>query len=231
MMNMSQKPVNRLSFSCVALLYSITYLNKKRTLLNSQAIQIKKKFKCRHLCLLSIVFVSCNDTSNNQIFNTDSNSFYPVKEYFINQVNSIDSALDISLIITNKNGTKDSSIIDKRKLLELAQLFLFSDINSQSIKKFYKESIFQDLTTASNTFSYTTQNNELTVRSLDVLLDTSTQQVKRVFIMRIESKGDTTITEKSGWKTDEKFFINKIIQLPDNKEYTEQISVVWHYYN
>jgi len=46
-------------------------------------------------------------------------------------------------------------------------------------------------------------------------------------VSKIKIRGDSTITEKLSWKNDNSFRINRTIQLPQKKEITEQIFVVW----
>jgi len=95
------------------------------------------------------------------------------------------------------------------------------------IKKYYKESIFNDISTGSNTFTYTSVNKNLPLQTIDILLDTSSDIVKRVFITKSFVKGDSAITEKLGWKTDRSFTITRLLQLPGKKETTQQINVLW----
>ncbi|MEP6845149.1 MAG: hypothetical protein ABI861_04070 [Panacibacter sp.] len=110
----------------------------------------------------------------------------------------------------------------------MAKPFLQDDINDTAIKKYYRESIFHDATTASNTFNYTSVNNNLPLQTLDVLLDTSTDIIKRVFITKRFVKDDSLFTEKMSWKTGQSFSINRIIQTTGNKEITQQINVKWN---
>ena len=110
----------------------------------------------------------------------------------------------------------------------MAQAFLENNISDPSVKKYYRQSVFEDMTTSSYTFNYTSVESSLPVQNLNILLDTTTQTVKRVFISKVKINGDSTITEKLGWKNNNSFLINRTIQLPEKKETTEQISVVWH---
>src|SRR5438128_10435487 len=112
-------------------------------------------------------------------------------------------------MITNINGQKDSAAINTEQFNKLVEPFLENNIADTSVKKYYRQSVFQDLTTGSYTFNYTSINSSLPVQNLYVLLDTATQAVKRVFISRFKIKGDSTITEKLSWKNDNRFIINR----------------------
>jgi hypothetical protein len=180
--------------------------------------------------MLTVFAGSCNNKSNikEDIYpSTDSSIFYPVHEYFITQILKADSISNIRYTYVDSDNKKDSAIIDFTKFKELASPFLKDDINDSSIKKYYRESIFHDVTTASNTFTYTSVIDTLPLQTLDILLDTTTDNVKRVFIAKNFRKEDSIVTEKMGWKTGESFFINRIILLPGNKETTQQITVSW----
>jgi hypothetical protein len=182
------------------------------------------------LCIVAIITFSCsenNESKNNKLPSTDSIVFYPVQEYFLSQIKNVDSLIPLIHMVTNINGQKDSSTISVEQFNKTAQTFLENNISDTSVKKYYRQSIFQDVTTGSYTFNYTSVNRSLPVQNLDVLLDTTTQTVKRVFISKIKIKGDSTITEKLSWKNDNSFVINRSIQLPSKKEIVQQISIVW----
>src|SRR6266487_351452 len=180
---------------------------------------------------IAIIMLSCkenNKPGNDKLPSADSTVFYPVQEYFLSQIKSVDSAAPVIRMVTNINGQKDSVTISTEQFNKTAQTFLENNIADTAVKKYYRQSIFKDETTGSYTFNYSSVNLSLPVQNLNVLLDTLTQTVKRVFISRINIKGDSTITEKLSWKNDNSFLINRIVQLPHDKETTLQISVVWH---
>ena len=158
---------------------------------------------------------------------SDSAVFFPVHDYFISQLKDADSAASLFTLQKNINGIKDSSSIHADSAKKWAAVFLETDLDKKEIKKFYKETIFEDLTTASYTFSYKTNSEKLTIKNVDVLLDKGTQQVKWVFITRYRQNGDSSISEKLSWHGNKNFSVNKIIAMPGKPEYTEQVSVSW----
>jgi len=218
---MIQRPVLLLNFRCVAL----------RSSFGNNFEQKKFILKIIIAATCSIMLFSCNnnDTSKENAFPAnDLRVFYPVHEYFITQIINTDSVSNIIYTYTDSDNKKDSAIIDSIKFRELAKPFIEDDINDTAIKKYYNESIFHDVTTASNTFTYTSANSTLPLQTLDILLDTATDMVKRVFITRSFSRGDSLITEKMSWKTRQSFSINRIIQLAGNKQTTQQVTVLWN---
>lgn len=162
---------------------------------------------------------------------TDSSIFYPVLEYFVTQIAHADSLSNIIYTYKDSENKKDSSIINSLQFRELAQPFVNNNINDISIKKYYKESVFNDVSTGSNTFTYTSVNADLPLQTIDILLDTTTDAVKRIFITKNFFLGDSLITEKLAWKTDHSFTITRLLQLPNKKETTQQINVLWNHNN
>lgn len=190
-----------------------------------------KKQICPATLFISTFFIfSCGNKSNDSEVadNTaDTAVFFPVHDYFISQLKHADSAASLFILERNMNGIKDSASISADSVKKLAAIFLETDLDKKDTKKFYKETIFEDLTTASYTFSYKTNNEKLIVKNMDVLLDTATQQVKWIFITRYRENADSAITEKLNWHGNKSFSINRIITLTDKPEYTEQVSVSW----
>src|SRR4051794_3481054 len=185
-----------------------------------------------HLFFVAILMTSCSanddDAKNKNLPSADSTVFYPVREYFLSQIKSVDSSMPPIHMARTIDGQKNSTVINIEQFNKMAQPFLENNIADLSVKKYYRQSVFQDMTTSSYTFNYTSVNLSLPVQNLSILLDTTTQIVKRVFISKIKINGDSTITEKLSWKNDNSFLINRAIQLPKEKVIKEQISVVWH---
>lgn len=213
---MIQKPVLLLSISCVALRSSFG------TLLQ----QVKKYFL--FVLILSMILSACsNNASKEPEFpSSDSSVFYPEYEFLKTQFNSIDTTLTIMYVYTDSDNKTDSEIISPEKFIEIAAPFTEYNINDVSVKKYYRETVFNDQTTASNTFSYVSSNASLPVQTVDILLDTTSGDVQHLFMTRSLKKADSTIEEKMGWNTNSSFYINRIIHL-SSKEITQRISVFW----
>jgi hypothetical protein len=157
---------------------------------------------------------------------SDTVRFFPVNAYIGQQIRHADSNAAFIYKITIENGKKDSSVLNKQQFNRLARYFLEYDISDKKIHQYYRESVFMDETTRSYTFDYTTTNSSLPLQSLDVLLDTGDQHVKRVFINKVINNGRNTVTEKAGWKNDESFFINRMTEMGDSTT-TQQNIIVW----
>ncbi len=186
------------------------------------------------LCTVIVFFsISCSNNTEHrsgEIKNsTDTTVFYPLNDYLIQQIKSVDSSADFIYKITIQDGHKDSTRITENEFNEWAKKFVEFNIADPSIKKFYTQDIFLDQATNSYTFSYKCTRNDLPLQSADILLDTATQQVKRIFMSRNGVTPDSSVTEKMGWKNNCNFFINSIIQFARRKETVQQNIIVWHY--
>jgi len=217
---MIHKPGMLLNFCCVALRSSFR---------NAMRLRKKKLRLFLPIIVLSAFFVACSNnsaTGENKTPANDSSAFYPVNDYFASQLKQADSSRLIIYTYSDSENKKDSTSIDAGRLKELAKPFFENDINDKPLRRYYRESVFKDETTESFTFSYVSLNPALPVQSIDVLLDTNTNSVKRVFITRNFIKGDTAYDEKLSWKTDKGFYITRMIKV-NGKENTQQLSVMW----
>jgi len=108
----------------------------------------------------------------------------------------------------------------------LASPFLELDLNNRKIRKYYKESIFEDGDTESIVLNYSTNNPALPVSSATVMLNNETQQFKRMDFLKAYTRGDTTFEERLAWVSNKNF---QVIQIASTKkgEQTKQIYVNW----
>jgi len=175
-----------------------------------------------------ILLLGCNTNKggNGRAVTSDSAVFYPVKQYFLQQIHEADSAAVFIYKTTSENGRRDSAVLNKKQFDSLAEFFLLYDISDKRVHNQYKENIFLDETTHSYTFNYTAADSFLALKSLDILLDIGSTQVKRVFLTVAKNVGGHYITVKAGWKTGDRFFINKLTEHGDSTT-VQQNTIVW----
>lgn len=177
-----------------------------------------------------IIAIGCGQQGNKPApsVTADSVKYYPLDYYWKNQKRNIDSSpFYIYKIITSGNK-KDSSEITNAECNALAAYFYGLNTNDDHFKKNYKETVFRDESTTSITFNYTALNDTVPVRSIDILIDPGTQDVKRVFISKSYSRADTVITEKAGFKSNASFYINTVKEIKDVLPLQQQMVVVWN---
>lgn len=157
---------------------------------------------------------------------TDTIHFFPVADYIFQQINSADTAAFLYRI-TVREHKKDSVAISKQTFDSLAKNFIASDITDSAVKKFYKENVFQDESTDSYTISYTCVNDSLPLQNVEVLLSRQDEQVKRIFMNVQQRTQDSTVIKKMGWKTNNSFYINRIVSYANGKSFEEQNMIFW----
>lgn len=185
-------------------------------------------------CIVSIFFLwSCknNKTENTQTEkNTlDTIPYYPYTIAIKKNIDSIsNTVVEFKKLIKDSNSKETKSMISVNEFKQLASIFLETDITTLPLKKFYKESVFNDMTTVSTIINYTTKTDSLPVKNIDILMDaTNTQRLKRVDIKKMYTIADTLITENCSWILDKEFYIIKIASHPNSKIITTQTKVIW----
>ncbi|MEO8171493.1 MAG: hypothetical protein ABI581_00365 [Sediminibacterium sp.] len=162
------------------------------------------------LCIL--IFSSCNNEPPKiqaVIKIEDTAKFYPIRDFLREQIQYVDLRNFPIYRVTVKDGKKDSVSVSKDQFIQLAGIFLNGEASFSKEKNFFKESVFNDQSTGSNTLNYQSNNNKTAVQSIDVLLDEQTSIVKRIFIRSEYAKGDTTIKEQCNWKANKSFQVNR----------------------
>lgn len=158
----------------------------------------------------------------------DTAKFYPLRNFFKEQIQYVDLRNFPIYQLKTTDGVKDSSAITKDQFIQLAGIFLQHDIAEPAVKVLYQESVFQDLGTASVTINYTTTQPDAAVRNIDILLDESTNLVKRVFIRCRHTSGDTTIEEQCNWKANKSFQVNRTYRTPGGYQKEELNYINWN---
>ncbi|RFM26591.1 hypothetical protein DXN05_18620 [Deminuibacter soli] len=160
-------------------------------------------------------------------YNNDTVAFFPVQDYLRAQIKSIDSVPYFMYRLTVTDDKKDSATITREQFNEATQVFTRFNIAEPAIKKYYSESVFGDQSTNSYTISYTTNNKDLPVQRIDVLLKPEDQKVKRIFITTMENRNDSSIVTRLGWKQNESCTINTSIS-HKGKNSNTQTTLVWN---
>jgi hypothetical protein len=165
------------------------------------------------LFIFSCIITACH-TNNGGIKKNlpvaDTAKYYPLNQFFKEQLQYVDLRNFSIYQLSNVDGKKDSSSISKDELLAWGTFFIRQSAFFQQNKQLYKESVFQDLSTKSYTLNYTPFDQHTTdIQNIDILLDDETNIVKRVFIKRVYTAGDTTITEQYNWKAYKSFQLTR----------------------
>jgi hypothetical protein len=189
----------------------------------------------KNICFvfISFAFLSTSCKSKRKDVNSldnknDSTKFFQVNQYLQGQIKEVNATPYFIYKIDITGNEKDSTPINTAVFNHLAQQFLKPDINDESIKHFYTESIFEDETTKSFTISYSTKNKELPLQNVDILFDQDGHTVKRLFLRKFFNYSDSSAIEQLSWKPGESFQLNRSVQKTENSETAHQTTVVWN---
>ena len=162
-----------------------------------------------------ILCIACNNprtAADQKTTTADTAGFFPVTAFFRSQLAYAGAVAAPIYRITVKDGKKDSTVLTRDQFNSLAGIFLDRNIMAPAVKALYRESVFHDLGTRSYTLNYTPVDKHAVIQNIDVLLDEETNNVKRVFIRSLFSRGDTSITEQCNWKAFKSFQVNRYLQ-------------------
>jgi hypothetical protein len=178
--------------------------------------------------LTGITISSCRSRPAAPVAAADTAGFYPLHQYFEEQIRYVDLR-DFSIVSITKNGKQSDSIqITKEQFAALAAQFLQKDITKPAVKAGYRETVFEDLSTGSITLHYQPQNNpDAEIQGIDILLDPASRAVKHVLIRSGFMAGDTSVTEHSSWKTDRSFQVTKSYLLKNLPVKETSLKVSW----
>lgn len=137
-------------------------------------------------CLLFILIVACkskgNQESNKKTPLADTSKFYPIDQFVKEQMQQVDLGDYFIRKTFTKDSTESNETIDKDAFLSEAATVLSLAKQFMLHKELYKESVFQDLSTASYTINYTAIDASTPIQRVDVLLSEETNIIKRLFI-------------------------------------------------
>lgn len=185
---------------------------------------------------LSLLFIqlitSCNNPETKPqttaIPPQDTASFYPLRSFLQEQIQYVDLRNFPLYRITIKDGKKDSASISKDQFIQMANSFLSWESSFTKEKNLFKESVFNDQSTGSNTLNYQSTDSKTAVKNIDILLDEQTNIVKRVFIRSEYTKGDTAIKEQCNWKANKSFQVNRTFTTKSGYHSEERNFINWN---
>lgn len=183
--------------------------------------------KLLFLLLIAPIYYSCKNKEPIKTYNNDSVKYFDVTSFIQSEIDKVKTVPYYIYQIHLTENKKDSSVCTKEQFISMAQAFLDADINKTNIKKYYAESVFNDLSTKSITLTYTTANRELPVQMIAVMLNEVTQNVQRIDIRKVYKRNDSTINESLTWKAKKSFSIVQAAMKDSIEAPTRQTYVIW----
>jgi PBP1b-binding outer membrane lipoprotein LpoB len=192
-------------------------------------LRMKKYFAC--LFIAGLFLNSCSDSSqkNEPQKQTEKKNFFPVADYIQSEINYVDS-LPVAIIkYSIHNNATDSSFIHAAEFNQIASDFICDELRPAIFEAEFSESSFIDETTQSTTFTYSTKNDKLGLRRVDVLATTGdgSNKVSSIYLEKTIQKNDTLIIKKLLWKTKKSLQIVTSKQLLNKSPEIEQLKVIW----
>lgn len=180
-----------------------------------------------------ILALACNNKVEQQQNNEQAlqnAEIFPVKSFFADQINMVDSLqLPVFKHMAHDNKT-DSGLISLNEFKILANEFMEADISLSSISRYYKETGFADQSIPSVTFIYSTTNKDLEIQRMDVIINPNpvlNDKVKSIYIEKITKSKDASILKKLYWKANKHFQIISFTQSGNQKAAISRLKVVW----
>ncbi len=183
------------------------------------------------LAIIALVYTGCKGKGGNASDKNknDSSHFFQTNIIFQKDIKEVEATPFYIYKLEKINDKTDSTQINTAAFMQLAVQFLKPDISSEELKTKYKESIFEDQTTASITINYSALDKELEVQSEDILMKDDGKTVKNIFIRKFFKYGsDSSAIEQLNWKPGERFQVVRSVQKKDNTETNYQTTVVWN---
>ncbi len=175
--------------------------------------------------------VACNSNpkpvKTQAIPSIDTADFYPIAGFIASQIKYVDLR---NFTIQKKTGTAfftDSCEISKDSFLQIAGTILTKVQNWNRLKHLYKESVFQDLGTASYTINYTALSPSTPIQNIDILLSEQTNILKRLFIKEKINMNDTAIITQYNWIADRSFQINQSKRTSSHFNAESKLQIKW----
>jgi len=158
-----------------------------------------------------------------------NSNFLPVADFIRNDISKVDSFSGGILRKVNRDGKKDSAYIQLPAFHQLANQFLFPELDSASFQAHFSEHSLMDETTQMLNFIYSGKQPDWPLRKVIVYLKPSLEvdKVNRIYMERDFTSGDTAIQQKLTWKMLEYFYIITMRQPKNGPAVTSIEKVIW----
>jgi len=158
-------------------------------------------------------------------------SFIPVTSILQNQIAALDSLPVTILQVVTINKKDDSTWLPAEKVKPLLAPFLNPLIDKNNLAALFKESRFDDQSTAAITFTYDPKAalpDSLGLRHWDVYFDPELNAIRRIYLLKSTTENNTPVTQQLTWQMNK---WAKIVTIRNNNTSTApvvtEIKWVW----
>lgn len=194
-------------------------------------------FLASAFCIFTISCNEKNPQTKPEMALTDSvqdtakttRQFFPVADFIRNEIDYVDSLPAGIMKYSTKGSRTDSGYIKLDEFHRLAGQFLPPELMEATFAKEFKETSFFDRTNNDATFFYSTDNDSLVVKRVDVITMKGDvyDAVKSIYIEKLFHRNDSLTILKLVWKPKRNFQIIRITSTGSQDPKNELIKVVW----
>ena len=190
------------------------------------------------LALFSFIFFAeaCNTDDANkatqQVSANKPQSFFPVTNFLLGQLNEIDSMPVTPLKIITKNNKADSVWLTRKDIRIFAQPFLHPMIDSGNLQSFFVEKSFMDQTINAVTLSYDPIKKlppSMQLTHWDVYIDPQKNTVDRIYMTKQKDSSGINIKTQLTWKVNKWCSIRTIAQQNTMPPQVSEEKLVWNF--
>ncbi len=178
---------------------------------------------------------ACHSSKEKQIDekNTEeAQSFFPVTDFLLGQINETDSLPITPLKITISGNKRDSVWLKKEDIRKFALPFLHPVIDSISMHNYFTEKSFMDQTINAITFSYEAKTklpDSIKLNRWDVYLDPQKNKVQRIYLVKEDTINGGNVTTQLTWKVNKWCSIRTIVQQPNEDPQIKEEIMKWDF--
>lgn len=156
-------------------------------------------------------------------------AWFPVADVLESEIRQVDSTPTAIRKFITGNGHTDSGFIKAEEFDALARQFVVPEFRNGQFQKEFTESSFIDNATRDATFTYATNNKDLSLQRVDVIAipEGADHRVKSVYIERSRISGDSSILDKMYWQTGRQFQVVSLISVKGVSPVERQMVVSW----
>jgi hypothetical protein len=159
-------------------------------------------------------------------------SFFPVTDFLLGQLNELDSMPVTPLQIIIDDGKTDSIWMKRKDIRVFSKPFLTPVIDSVSMRNFFTEKSFMDQTINAVTLTYDPKiklPDSIKLTHWDVYIDPEKSTVKRIYMVKEETINGVTIITQLTWKVNEWCSIRTISQENKTLPHIKEQILKWGY--
>ena len=185
--------------------------------------------------LISVILgLSCRQKTKTPVFSPQEHKseFFPVSEFFLGELNLLDSLPITPLKISTEKGHIDSQWIKKSEVYHEANEFFDPVIDSAHQAANFTEKSFLDQTINLYTLSYDPIKKlppNIHLKRWDVYIDPKTGKIARVYIVKKAGQKEGAVIKHLTWIAGTSFTTVTILESKNQNPIIHEQKVIWKF--